>query len=98
MAVKENDAASALADMVVSMVNGRIRCRSPYLRNPEPARRLVELASSLPGMIEVKANSRVGSILFVYDPAVLDLQRMLSAYSGMLSSLLAPPVREQRSE
>jgi hypothetical protein len=88
--VKENDGISLLAGMVVSMVKGRIRCRSPYLRNPEAARFLAEFASALPGMTEVTVNPRVGSVLFVFDPEILDPRRIAAAYSGYLPP---PPLR-----
>jgi hypothetical protein len=90
--VKDNDGTTALAGMVVSMVKGRIRCRSPYLRKPETARFLEKFAAALPGMREVKVNPIVGSILFIYDPDVLDPQRIAAAYAEFLPS---PPARER---
>jgi hypothetical protein len=90
--VKDNDGTAALAGMVVSMVKGRIRCRSPYLRKPETARFLQNFAAALPGMREVTVNPTVGSILFIYDPEVLDPQRIAAAYAGFLPP---PPARER---
>ncbi|MDR1686345.1 MAG: hypothetical protein LBR82_07905 [Desulfovibrio sp.] len=90
--VKDNDGISMLAGMVVSMVKGRIRCRSPYLRKPETARFLEKFAAALPGMREVTVNTTVGSVLFVYDPELLDPQRIAAAYAEFLPPL---PVRER---
>jgi hypothetical protein len=93
--VKDNDGISMLAGMVVSMVKGRIRCRSPHLRKPETARFLEKFAAALPGMREVKVNTVVGSVLFVYDPELLDPREIAAAYAGFLPAL---PARERRGK
>jgi hypothetical protein len=66
--VKDDNGTSMLAGMVVSVVKGRMHCRSPYLRKPETARFLEKFAASLPGMREVIVNTTVGSVLFAYEP------------------------------
>jgi hypothetical protein len=90
--MKDDNGTSRLAGMIVSMVKGRIRCRSPYLRKPETARFLEQFAAALPGMREVKVNAVVGSILFVYDPEVLDPRQLAAAYAEFLPPL---PERER---
>jgi hypothetical protein len=90
--VKDNDGISMLAGTVVSMVKGRVRCRSPYLRKPETASILEKFAAALPGMREVTVNTTVGSVLFVYDPELLDPQRIAAAYGEFLPPL---PARER---
>jgi hypothetical protein len=90
--VKDDDGISTLAGMVVSMVKGRVRCRSPYLRKPETAAFLEQFAAALPGMREVKVNTVVGSVLFIYDPELLDPRRIAAAYARFLPQL---PARER---
>ncbi|GHV51763.1 hypothetical protein FACS1894168_4000 [Deltaproteobacteria bacterium] len=80
----------ALKEMISSMTEGRIRLRSPHLRDANLAHRLAELAVNIRGMLEVTVNPLVGSALFLYDPTILQTQELL-AHAEKLVLLFPPP-------
>ncbi len=65
--------------MITSAIDGRIRFRSPALRDQGQAERLQELLDSLEGVSLVSANPRTGSLLVEYLPSVLDQQTVIDA-------------------
>jgi hypothetical protein len=78
-----------LKNMIASQTEGRIRLRSPYLRNCELAHRLAALAVDIDGMLDVTVNPLVGSALLLYDPKILGTQELM-AHAESFFALLPP--------
>lgn len=86
-----------LSDTIASFFDGRIRFRHAALRDPDIAARLhAYLTTSLPGVRKAEVNSRIGSLLLEYDPAVLDRAALLDL-AARAETLLAP-LRADRGE
>ncbi len=79
--------------MITSMVEGRIRLRSPHFKDPDLARRFAELAVAVPGMLEVTVNPLAGSALLLYDPAELPTETLMG-HAETLAALM-PPLPEK---
>ncbi|MDR2826339.1 MAG: hypothetical protein LBV76_06035 [Deltaproteobacteria bacterium] len=83
-----------LKNMVSSMTAGRIRLRSPYLRNRDLAHQLAALAVNIDGILDVTVNPLVGSALLLYDPEVLSTQELMAqaeSFFALLPSISALP-------
>jgi hypothetical protein len=77
--------------MNVRTIPGRVRLRAPALRKPLTAWPLREELKSLPGVEEVEANIRVGSLLVCYDPKELSEKRILDLLDARLPGGLQLP-------
>jgi len=77
--------------MIVSFIDGRIRMRGEYLKNPAVID-AIERIAKINGVRDVSANRRTGSVLILYDIAVIRLEQVLSLFPGFtyLSAALMP--------
>jgi hypothetical protein len=65
---------------IIHSVPGRLRLRLPWLRREsEETTRLADRLVAVPGMLEVEVRARTGSVLCRYDPARLDVDRIVQA-------------------
>lgn len=78
--------------MIVSSVDGRLRIRDDALRNPSTARALEKRLLALKGIVEVKINQRIGSLLVLYDEAVTGIKGIRDAVAGYLD--VRRPIRD----
>jgi len=62
--------------MVESFVPGRIRLRSPLLRDADSAAMLQGALGSVPGVSEARLNPVTASLLLTYDAGLLTLDRL----------------------
>ncbi len=64
----------------IHALNGRLRIKIPELKgNPMMARELEDNFNLLTGMHQVSANPVTGSLLFIYDPHLLDQEEIFAA-------------------
>ena len=61
---------------VRSFTEGRVRLRHPALENPRTAGAAQRSLEGIPGIREVGINTQTGSVLLLYDPAVLDRETL----------------------
>jgi hypothetical protein len=71
---------------VSSHIEGRIRIRDAGFRKEALLTRAREALLGLPGVSEVEANPRVGSLLVIYAAAVTAVQQLLRTLSELLGS------------
>lgn len=71
--------------MIVSFIEGRIRLRDERLRISQLADAVKEILLNIKGIKEVSANQRAGSILILYDKAVLKLEQILQVLADYLN-------------
>lgn len=64
--------------MIVSYIPGRVRLRAAALKNPETMQAVLEMAQGFEGVFSAEPNPRSGSLLVLYDPALID-EAMLQA-------------------
>lgn len=62
---------------ITSYIDGRVRLRHPALRDEGKIALLRQLASSIPGILEISANPRTGSLLLEYDPEKMNRDSLL---------------------
>lgn len=70
--------------MIVSYIPGRVRLRAAALKNPETMQSVLEMAQGFEGVLSVEPNPRSGSLLVLYDPALIDeamLQQAAAAFA-----------------
>lgn len=70
--------------MIVSNLKGRLRLKDPLLRVKDIRRKVEELLNSLGGIRQYELNSRVGSLLIIYDPAIQKVDSLLKALRRVL--------------
>ncbi|MDR1856953.1 MAG: hypothetical protein LBR22_07315 [Desulfovibrio sp.] len=81
--------------MIVSFTEGRVRLRSRGLCDGETISRIKGLLAAQEGVLDVKGNPRVGSLLVTYDPGKVPPER-LEAATAMLESMLPDTDGESR--
>jgi hypothetical protein len=73
----------------VSFIQGRVRVRAPGLRDAGTLSGIQGMLAAQDGVLAIKGNARVGSLLVLYDPARIPQERLEAAVSmleGMLST------------
>ncbi|MDO5484497.1 MAG: hypothetical protein Q4F27_06265 [Desulfovibrionaceae bacterium] len=86
-----------LLKYVSSFCDGRVRIRHPALRREDVARAARERIQAVTGITSVECNTVSGSVLILYDSALLgkeDLIRMGTAWAGYLDAVQAGQAAE----
>ena len=65
--------------MIASFFDGRVRLRGKALKDPEFLANIKEMVGSQKGILEMKANPKVGSLLILYDPAIVTRKDLFTA-------------------
>jgi hypothetical protein len=65
--------------MIASFIDGRIRLRDRALKDPANMDLLRGFIGAQRGILDLRANSRTGSLLVYYDPTVLSREALASA-------------------
>jgi hypothetical protein len=73
--------------VIASFIDGRIRLRGAALKNPDNMAMLRSFIGAQQGILDLRANSRTGSLLVFYDPAVLSREALASAATLLESGL-----------
>lgn len=70
--------------MIASCIEGRIRFRHPALSDPELLEIVTSQLAAMPGITEIEANPRTGSVLVTHDASVAssDLVAMAEALAA----------------
>ena len=71
--------------MIASLVGGRIRIRDNQLRKTSVVEAIREKLLSNPGIGEVAANLRIGSLLIIYDTAATNIKKILTILKQYLN-------------
>jgi hypothetical protein len=85
--------------MIVSFRDGRVRLRSPVLCSQKTLEEIKAMLAAYAGVEKIETNARTGSVLVLYDPAVIS-QAHLDMAIVMLASrfpALAPHQRQARA-
>lgn len=77
--------------MISSAIDGRVRFRSPILRDVDAASELRHRLDTTPGIIRTTANTRTGSLLVEYLPAAIGLPAVIEAVGLPTGPPAAPP-------
>jgi copper chaperone CopZ len=80
----------------IHILNGRLRIKVPEVkRAPEKASEVVHGLQKLEGVTEVRANPTTGSVLVLFQPDLIDVQRIIQVLQqlGCLVHLYAPMQR-----
>ena len=77
--------------MIASCIEGRIRFRHPALSDPELLEIVTSQLAAMPGITEIEANPRTGSVLVSHDASVAtsDLVAMAEALAATHAEALA---------
>ena len=77
--------------MIASCIEGRIRFRHPALSDPELLEIVTSQLAAMPGITEIEANPRTGSVLVSHDASVAtsDLVAMAEALAAANAEALA---------
>ena len=77
--------------MIASCIEGRIRFRHPALSDPELLEIVTSQLAAMPGITEIEANPRTGSVLVTHDESVAtsDLVAMAEALAATHADALA---------
>ena len=77
--------------MIASCIEGRIRFRHPALSDPELLEIVTSQLAAMPGITEIEANPRTGSVLVTHDASVAsrDLVAMAEALAATHAEALA---------
>ncbi|MFP4208576.1 MAG: HMA2 domain-containing protein [Wenzhouxiangella sp.] len=62
--------------VLVNAVNGRLRVRSPILRNRRAAEPIAAEVNGLPGVTEVRLNPAAASLVVLYDPKTVEMEAL----------------------
>jgi hypothetical protein len=73
--------------MIASFIDGRIRLRGSALKNPDNMAMLRSFIGAEQGILDLRANSRTGSLLVYYDPSVISREALASAATLLESDL-----------
>ena len=71
--------------MIASLVDGRIRIRDSQLRKTSVVEAIRENLLANPGIGEVAANLRIGSLLIIYDRAATNIDKILNILKQYLN-------------
>jgi hypothetical protein len=77
--------------MITSFVPGRIRIRDASLKDPSLP---LDGLRALQGVSQVDHNPRTGSVLVLYDPGSVDMDKAAELLSGVDPSILQAPADE----
>jgi len=72
--------------VVASLLHGRMRVRDAGLKKDALAAQVTDALLETPGVASAEVNLRVGSLLVLYDAAVVGAQAVLDTISGFLGS------------
>ena len=72
--------------VVASLLEGRVRVRDEGLKREPLITRVREALLATPGVSEVEANPRVGSLLVLYSAALTAAEKILKTVSDLLGS------------
>lgn len=75
--------------IVASLLNGRVRVRDEALKRGALAALVTDALMDTPGVASAEVNPRVGSLLVLYDAALVAVERILEAVSELVGS--SPP-------
>ena len=77
--------------MIASCIEGRVRFRHPALSDPELLEIVTSQLAAMPGITEIEANPRTGSVLVTHDQSVAtsDLVAMAEALAATHAEALA---------
>jgi hypothetical protein len=70
--------------MITSFIDGRVRIRDSGLQKGPVADTLATTLSAVAGIGEVRANRRVGSLLIIYDPSLITIDRIMEILAPVL--------------
>ena len=72
---------------VVSATPGRIRIRDRHLRSTERLVALSDRLSAIDGVLGIRTNPRIGSLVLLFDPAQLDIEKLEVRIEDMVDAL-----------
>lgn len=67
-----------LEHYITSFIDGRVRLRHELLRKPALAEQVQSMLPTIQGIRSVAVNTRTGSLLVEYDPAILGPEQLLA--------------------
>ena len=82
--------------MIASFFDGRVRIRAEALKKPETMDMARSLVQARPGVLKVESNTRTGSLLVQYDPAVITRETLIGA-AALLEAQFGGAARVKRT-
>lgn len=72
--------------VVASVLDGRVRVRDEGLKNGPLAAQVADALLDTPGVAKAQANPRVGSLLVLFDAALVAAERILATIADLLGA------------
>jgi len=76
--------------MIVSFRDGRVRLRSPALRSETALEEVGRMLAAYAGVKKIETNAYTGSLLVLYDPAMISTEQLNLAAAMLESRFILP--------